>query len=51
MSGSRLICLRSTGYSLAMIAIGAAIHHTLITNQGLVEQIVSGNWLGGTRPF
>lgn len=36
---------------LAMIAIGGAIHHTLITGQGLVEQITAGNWLGGTRPF
>lgn len=36
---------------LAMCAIGGAIHHTLITNQGLLEQINAGNWLGGTRPF
>lgn len=36
---------------LAMIAIGGAIHHALITNQGLVEQIQAGNWLGGVRPF
>jgi hypothetical protein len=34
-----------------MLAIGGAIHHTLITHQGLLEQINSGNWLGGTRPF
>jgi light-harvesting complex I chlorophyll a/b binding protein 4 len=36
---------------LAMLAIGGAIHHTLITNQSLLEQINSGNWLGGSRPF
>jgi light-harvesting complex I chlorophyll a/b binding protein 4 len=36
---------------LAMIAIGGAIHHALITNQGLVEQVTTGNWLGGVRPF
>lgn len=34
-----------------MCAIGGAIHHTLITGQGLVEQINAGNWLGGVRPF
>lgn len=36
---------------LAMCAIGGAIHHALITGQGLVEQINTGNWLGGSRPF
>lgn len=29
---------------LAMIAIGGAIHHTLLTNVGLIEQINSGRW-------
>jgi hypothetical protein len=36
---------------LAMCAIGGAIHHALITNQGLLEQVNAGNWLGGVRPF
>lgn len=29
---------------LAMIAIGGAIHHALLTNVGLVEQIQKGYW-------
>lgn len=29
---------------LAMCAIGGAIHHALLTNVGLVEQITSGKW-------
>ncbi|KAI0563886.1 Light-harvest protein [Gracilaria domingensis] len=29
---------------LAMCAIGGAIHHTLLTNMGLVEQIQAGKW-------
>lgn len=29
---------------LAMCAIGGAIHHALLTNVGLVEQIASGKW-------
>lgn len=32
---------------LAMVAIGGAIHHALLTNVGLVEQITSGKWFGG----
>ena len=32
---------------LAMCAIGGAIHHALLTNVGLVEQITSGKWFGG----
>lgn len=29
---------------LAMIAIGGAIHHALLTNVGMIEQISSGKW-------
>lgn len=29
---------------LAMVAIGGAIHHALLTNVGLVEQVSSGKW-------
>lgn len=29
---------------LAMVAIGGAIHHALLTNVGLVEQIQKGQW-------
>lgn len=29
---------------LAMCAIGGAIHHALLTNMGLVEQITAGKW-------
>lgn len=32
---------------LAMVAIGGAIHHALLTNVGLFEQITSGKWFGG----
>ncbi|CAN8076962.1 unnamed protein product [Agarophyton chilense] len=32
---------------LAMIAIGGAIHHALLTNMGLLEQIQAGQWFGG----
>lgn len=36
---------------LAMIAIGGAIHHALLTNVGLVEQINSGKWCKWYSPF
>lgn len=32
---------------LAMIAVGGAIHHALLTNVGLFEQINTSNWSGG----
>lgn len=32
---------------LAMIAMGGAIHHALLTNVGMVEQITTGKWFGG----
>ncbi len=39
---------------LAMCAIGGAIHHSLITGKGLVEQINAGEWFahgGIVTPF
>lgn len=48
---SRAPALASQSGYLVTFVVGGAIHHALITNQGLLEQINAGNWLGGTRPF
>ncbi len=36
---------------LAMIACGGMIHHALITHQGPISQIQSGQFIGGDYPF
>lgn len=36
---------------LAMIGIGGMIHHALITHQGTIEQLRSGNFTHGYYPF
>lgn len=37
---------------LAMCAIGGAIHHALLTHQGMFEQLKAGNYFDGAyKPF
>lgn len=36
---------------LAMCAIGGAIHHSLITGQGMLEQIYAGNFINTAHPI